>query len=107
VSPHTIAIRRLPTSSGFDPLADEGATYVASPEAGVAVFHRHLPGQIHGFLTMGPQLLTTEGARSISENGSGAFRNARDCQTGGPSFRLLVWQLLRDEPMLSTLWIET
>jgi acetyl esterase len=50
-------------TAGFDPLADEGAAYVAKlSDAGVPVFHRHFPGQIHGFLTMGPQLSTTEGA---------------------------------------------
>ena len=50
-------------TAGFDPLADEGAAYVAKlSDAGVPVFHRHFPGQIHGFLTMGPQLPTTEGA---------------------------------------------
>ena len=50
-------------TAGFDPLADEGAAYVAKlSKADVPVFHRHFPGQIHGFLTMGPQFPTTEGA---------------------------------------------
>jgi acetyl esterase len=50
-------------TAGFDPLADEGAAYVTKlSNAGVPVFHRHFPGQIHGFLTIGPQFPTTEGA---------------------------------------------
>jgi acetyl esterase len=48
-------------TAGYDPLADEGTAYVARlSEAGVPVFHRHFPGQIHGFLTMGAQFPTTE-----------------------------------------------
>src|SRR5262249_45734494 len=50
-------------TAGFDPLADEGTAYAARlAEAGVPVFHRHFPGQIHGFLTIGAQFLTTESA---------------------------------------------
>jgi len=50
-------------TAGFDPLSDEGAAYVTKlSDAAVPVFHRHFPGQIHGFMTMGPQFPTTEGA---------------------------------------------
>jgi acetyl esterase len=41
-------------TAGYDPLCDEGAAYARRlQEHGVAVRHRHLPEQIHGFLTMG------------------------------------------------------
>jgi len=41
-------------TAGFDPLSDEGTEYGERlREAGVAVTHRHLPGQVHGFITMG------------------------------------------------------
>jgi acetyl esterase/lipase len=58
---------KLPPSyvltAGFDPLADEGAAYAARlSQGGVPVFHRHFPGQIHGFLTMGSNFPTTERA---------------------------------------------
>ena len=50
-------------TAGFDPLADKGAAYVSRLfDAGVPVFHRHFPGQIHGFLTIGAHFPTTEGA---------------------------------------------
>jgi acetyl esterase len=39
---------------GFDPLEDEGRAFADRLcRAGVALRHRHFPGQIHGFLTMG------------------------------------------------------
>jgi acetyl esterase/lipase len=41
-------------TAGFDPLCDEGAAYARRlREYGVAVEHRHVPDQIHGFLLMG------------------------------------------------------
>jgi acetyl esterase len=41
-------------TAGFDPLCDEGRAYVRRlRNHGVAVQHRHVPGQIHGFLLMG------------------------------------------------------
>jgi acetyl esterase len=53
---------------GYDPLSDEGAAYAGKLEqAGVKITHRHFPGQIHGFLTMGVGFPTTRLA--ISEIG--------------------------------------
>ena len=41
-------------TTGFDPLRDEGVAYAGRlREHGVAVRHRHVPDQIHGFLLMG------------------------------------------------------
>jgi acetyl esterase len=41
-------------TAGFDPLGDEGMAYAGRlREHGVAVRHRHVPDQIHGFLMMG------------------------------------------------------
>jgi acetyl esterase/lipase len=41
-------------TAGFDPLCDEGTAYARRLcEHGVAVQHRHVPGQLHGFLLMG------------------------------------------------------
>jgi len=41
-------------TAGFDPLCDEGIAYAGRLRAhGVAVCHRHVPDQIHGFLLMG------------------------------------------------------
>jgi acetyl esterase len=55
-------------TAGYDPLSDEGAAYAGRLEqAEVQVTHRHFPGQIHGFLTMGVGFPTTKLA--ISEIG--------------------------------------
>ena len=44
-------------TAGADPLRDEGNDYAQRlREAGVAVTHRSLPGQFHGFFTMGKLL---------------------------------------------------
>jgi acetyl esterase len=41
-------------TAGFDPLCDEGVAYAERlRQHGVAVNHRHVPDQIHGFLLMG------------------------------------------------------
>jgi acetyl esterase len=61
-------------TAGYDPLSDEGAAYAGKLEqAGVRVVHRHFPGQIHGFLTMGVGFPTTKLA--ISEIGHALKRS--------------------------------
>lgn len=41
-------------TAGADPLRDEGSEYAGRlADSGVAVVHRHFPGQFHGFFTMG------------------------------------------------------
>jgi acetyl esterase len=55
-------------TAGFDPLADEGDAYVRRlRRSGVSVVHRHYPGQIHGFMTMGAMLPTA--GQAIGELG--------------------------------------
>lgn len=40
-------------TGGFDPLVDDGKTYADKlTAAGVAVLHKHYPGQIHGFISL-------------------------------------------------------
>ena len=47
----------------YDPLLDEGRAYADRLlNSGVPVVHDHYPGQIHAFLSMGPELPTTETA---------------------------------------------
>jgi acetyl esterase/lipase len=46
---------------GSDPILSEGEEYVrVLREAGVPVTHRHLPDQIHGFMTMGKFIAAAE-----------------------------------------------
>ncbi len=41
-------------TAGYDPLCDEGIAYAGRlQESGISVQHRHVAGQIHGFLLMG------------------------------------------------------
>jgi len=57
------------TTAGHDPLCDEGLALVARVRTeGGSVIHRHLPGQIHGYLTLGR--LTAEAERSIVAAGA-------------------------------------
>jgi acetyl esterase len=63
-APH---LRDLPAAFvmtvGFDPLCSEGDDYAERLRAaGVTVTHRHLPGQIHGFITMGRIIEAAGGA---------------------------------------------
>jgi len=45
------------TTAGHDPLCDEGFALVERLRAeGLDVTHRHLPGQVHGYLTLGRML---------------------------------------------------
>jgi len=45
--------RAIVVTAGFDPLQDDGNSYVAKlNEAGVPVTHRHFPGQVHGFVNL-------------------------------------------------------
>ncbi|NKM57730.1 alpha/beta hydrolase [Agrobacterium larrymoorei] len=56
-------------TAGYDPLSDEGQAYADKLlNSDVSVVHHHYPGQIHGFLSMGPELPTTETA--IAELGA-------------------------------------
>jgi acetyl esterase len=72
-------LRNLPPAFvltvGFDPLCSEGEQYSEFLQsAGVAVTYRHLPGQIHGFITMGRVIGAATGA--LDEAGAalaGAF----------------------------------
>tara|TARA_R110002072_G_scaffold62214_7_gene155940 strand:- start:31758 stop:32684 length:927 start_codon:yes stop_codon:yes gene_type:complete len=48
-------------TAGYDPLWDEGDAYARRlSDAGVPVTLRHYPGQIHGFVTIGAALPTSE-----------------------------------------------
>jgi len=60
-------LRALPpayvVTVGFDPLCAEGEDYADRLRAaGVPVTYRHLPGQIHGFITMGKLIPAAGGA---------------------------------------------
>lgn len=51
----------LVVTVGFDPLRDEGVAYARRLQAGlVPVTHRHLAGQMHGFLSMGKYIKAAE-----------------------------------------------
>ncbi|ANL51006.1 alpha/beta hydrolase family protein (plasmid) [Rhizobium phaseoli] len=64
-------------TAGYDPLSDEGGAYADKLlNSDVSVVHHHYPGQIHGFLSMGPELPTTETA--IAE--LGAYMRGRSDQ---------------------------
>ncbi|NTA19063.1 alpha/beta hydrolase [Agrobacterium tumefaciens] len=64
-------------TAGYDPLSDEGRAYANKlVNSDVSVVHHHYPGQIHGFLSMGPELPTTETA--IAE--LGAYMRGRSDQ---------------------------
>jgi acetyl esterase len=52
------------TSAGHDPLCDEAFDFAERLRiAGNSVHHRHLPGQVHGYLTLGR--IVKEAERSI------------------------------------------
>lgn len=63
-------------TAGHDPLCDEGEAYARRlAEAGVAVTHRHLPDQIHGFIAMGGAIAAA--GRVIEEIGTALARHWR------------------------------
>lgn len=65
------------TTAGHDPLCDEGLALADILRcAGVRVEHRHLPGQIHGYLTLGR--LIGEAERSIVAAGRFLADQLRD-----------------------------
>lgn len=65
------------TTAGHDPLCDEGLALAdALCRAGVRVEHRHLPGQVHGYLTLGR--LIGEAERSIAAAGRFLADQLRD-----------------------------
>jgi len=71
-------LRGLPSTYvltvGFDPLRDEGTSYANRlREAGVYVVHRHIEGQMHGFLTMGRIIAA---AKPATEHAATAVRYA-------------------------------
>ena len=71
------------TSAGHDPLCDEAFQFAERlRDAGVRVVHRHLPGQIHGYLTLGRVI--AEAARTI--DAAAAFLAGRP--TLAPGVRL-------------------
>lgn len=62
------------TTAGHDPLRDEGLALAGRlANEGVRLDHRHLPGQVHGYLTLGR--LIGEAERSIAA--AGAFLGAQ------------------------------
>ncbi len=63
-------------TAGYDILADEGVAYARRlREEGVCMVHRHWPGQIHGFVSMGRYVAE---ARRAVEEAVAAWRGFED-----------------------------
>jgi acetyl esterase len=54
-------------TAGYDPLCDEGIAYAAALDAaGVRTAHLHMPGQVHGFITMGRVIRAADTALAVA-----------------------------------------
>lgn len=61
-SPLRDAVDAVPTlvvTAGYDPLCDEGMCYAELRCGSASCVHRHYPGEVHGFLTVGPDFQAT------------------------------------------------